>query len=125
MAFILIRHATRGVNASWVPVPIGRVKLIYSVGVRKIERVRLVNRSWINGVSDHGKIVCNSSGGITRLELLDVLWVPATMESQHGHFVLMAFRNQTKTNVTTRRRKEPEGLKREHLVDSSHMTAHT
>ena len=54
VAFILIRHTARRVNASRVSVPVGRVELIYSVGVREIKRVRLVNRSWIDGVSDLG-----------------------------------------------------------------------
>jgi hypothetical protein len=102
VAFILICHPTRGVNASWVPVPICRVKLIYSVGVRKVERVRLVNRSWIKGVSDLGKIVCNSSGSIARLELLDVFRVPTTQVSQHRHFELTVF-----VNIKRKRKSAP------------------
>jgi hypothetical protein len=81
VAFILIRHTARGVNASWVSVPVSRVELVYSVGVRKIKRVRLVNGGWIDGVSDLGKIVRGSSGGVARFELLDVLGVPATRSS--------------------------------------------
>jgi hypothetical protein len=109
VAFILIRHTARGVNASRVSVPVGRVELVYSVGVRKIKRVRLVNGGWIDGVSDLGKIVRGSSGGVARFELLDVLGVPAT-RSSHTPARASSYPQQAAVNKTrgdTRRKTEP------------------